>query len=342
MSAAIAWPAAVTQAHRHDAADALRAWAMVGVVTIHAADLVLSPSQHQAVSAYFRWAVPAFITLSAYFSVASLRRAPESFRHFMGRRLRKIGLPFLAYSLIYFVLTAHVHDLTPTTALTRHFSGYGWAGQYFFIVLCQLLPVFLLLSRVAVGTVVLAIAFLLGLALLWAAPEALDAHLLLRQLSDRPFIYWLPYAVLGAFLAQHEASWQGVIGQVPAALPALAVLMVPCLIVQGPPPTGNHSPYLLPSVLLASFILVPCFLVAGNRRWPSFVGHAGRHSLAVFCLNPLFIELLRRSGWLHPPAPGASAWANTCAAVVLVFAIMAACLLSAEALKRVGLKSLVL
>lgn len=328
--------------HRNNAADALRAWAILGVVSIHSADLVLSASQHQAVSAYFRWAVPAFIVLSTYFSVASLLRTPEPFWHFMQRRLIKIGVPFIAYSSFYFFLTADYKNLTMASTLTRHFSGYGWAGQYFFVILIQLLPLFIILSRIKISFTVLICFFVMGLVLFKTTPTALDEHLILRQLSDRPFIYWLPYAILGAFLAQHENVWRGYYKAFPKSMVLCLAATIPLLIVLGQTPTGNNSPYILPTVLVASFVLVPSSLMAFEHQWPRMVTYIGQHSMVVFCLNPFFIAMLRQSDLLHPMALSPSIWGAIIGTLGLVAAITAACLLTGEALKRAGMNILVL
>lgn len=331
-----------TNPPRNDSADALRAWAILGVVSIHSSDLVLSPQQHQAISAYFRWSVPAFIVLSAYFSVASLLRTPEPFWHFLQRRLIKIGLPFFAYSLFYFFLKADYQNLTLTSTLTRHFSGYGWAGQYFFVVIFQLLPFFFILSRKRITAATLIASFTIGLIIFHAAPTGFDNHLILRQLSARPFIYWLPYAILGAFLAQHESSWRAFYRTIPKPLNICLTLAAPLLITFGQAPSGNNSPYTLPSVLAASFALVPSSLVAFEHQWPKIGTYIGHHSMVVFCLNPFFIDLIRHGDLGHPTALGPPLGVAIIKTLCLVALITAACLLTGEALKRVGLKRLVL
>lgn len=92
--------------------DLLRAFAIYGVVWIHAPfagreNLAISPLTLSAIlEAAFRWAVPVFLILSAYFSARSLQKRPETTREFLSRRLPPLFAAFAIYSLIYWLLSA--------------------------------------------------------------------------------------------------------------------------------------------------------------------------------------------------------------------------------------------
>ncbi len=338
----MALPLAAPVRSRDPAGDALRAWAIVGVVAIHGLDLTLGAATFKWVSSYFRWAVPAFIVLSAYYTaLASLRQGAMPLLPWLRARYLKLLPPFVFFSMFYLLMFADLPNLTVRKLLTTHLSGYGWTGQYFFIVLFQLLPVIWLLATRRVSGILVLITLGLGLALYIWAPYGFAGSLLLRQLSDRPFLYWLPYCVWGVFLAQRQERWLARVQALPAWLKAVLVLSLPLLIAAMPGPVGHDSPYVMPMVLLVSIFYVPLCLGSFNSGAGRLGGYLGQHSMSVFCMNPLFIGLYRA----YDPMDkvwGADKWASSvgmhvAGSALLLVSVVAACLLTGATLKRLGL-----
>jgi surface polysaccharide O-acyltransferase-like enzyme len=130
------------------------------------------------------------------------------------------------------------------------------------------------------------------------------------RVNDRPFVYWVPYALLGlAWFGMRERP-------LPRAWPlAVAVLLlVPfeamCLV----PPNAVQSFYVLPSV----FVATACLLWLGSPRpMPAGAspGAEGRlvallatHTMGIFVLNPAVVLMLEVlfSGLPPQPQPAAA------------------------------------
>jgi len=330
---------------RDPAGDALRAWAIMGVVVIHGLDLTLNASTFAWVSRYFRWAVPAFIVLSAYYTtLASSRQQRSPLLPWLKARYIKLLPPFVFFSVFYLLMFADLPNLTAKKLLTTHMAGYGWAGQYFFIVLFQLLPVIWFLAGRRIRPAAVAASMALGLVLYGWAPRGFEGSLLLRQWGHRLFVYWLPYCVWGVFLAQNKAYWMARVQALPAWLKTMLTLGLPMLMAVTPGPSGPNSPYVLPVVLMVSSVYVPVCLGAFRTGAGPLGAYLGQHAMAVFCLNPMFIALCRA----HWPEHGlwrADVWASSLSVQVLgsallLLGIASACLLTGAILKRLGLGGL--
>lgn len=332
---------------RDQAADVWRALAIVGVVFIHVADHTFSGSIKPLLTGCFRWAVPVFLMLTAYFVALSVQRSPEvRLWPFLTQRYAKLWPPFVAYSALYALLTVDWQHLTAITLLTKHFSGYGWAGQYFFILLFQLLPVAYWLARrplSARGVVGITVLTLGVYSLVW---HCLRDHAVWTKIGERPIIYWLPYAAWGVYLAQTRPGWMPWLQQrLHPAAGVMALLILPWLASWGAQPAGSLSAYLAPSVLLTSMLMLPLGLVLFQGLHAPLISYAGRHSMVIFCLNPLWTFVWQRLGlFSRLPDDGhvdVLLW-RTLASVIAVAATMFMCLLTGEVFKRVGLKALVM
>jgi peptidoglycan/LPS O-acetylase OafA/YrhL len=338
----MASPLASSVRSRDPAGDALRAWAIVGVVAIHGLDLTLGPGTFKWVSSYFRWAVPAFIVLSAYYTaLASGRQGATPLLPWLKARYLKLLPPFVFFSMFYLLVFADLPNLTVQKLLTTHLSGYGWTGQYFFIVLFQLLPMMWLLARRRVSGALALSSVALGLALYMWAPHGFAGSLLLRQLGVRPFLYWLAYCVWGVFLAQRQGCWLARVQALPAWLKAGLVSGLPLLMAMVPGPVGHDSPYVMPMVLLVSIFYVPLCLGCLKGGAGCVGAYLGQHSMAVFCMNPLFIGLCR-AYWPMNGSWGGAAWAQSVymqvvGSALLVLCVVAACLFAGNMLRRLGL-----
>jgi peptidoglycan/LPS O-acetylase OafA/YrhL len=89
---------------RNESVDVIRLFAALGIVFVHAAqsDPLLRWGN------FLRFAVPFYLFASLYFQSLSLQRYPErTLLQYIGKRFKRLYLPFLAWSLIYLV----AHDL---------------------------------------------------------------------------------------------------------------------------------------------------------------------------------------------------------------------------------------
>lgn len=280
--------------------DLIRGVAILGVVYIHGSDLLMPGQTPWLDASYFRWGVPLFLLLSALFSIRSLRAKPVPAFKYLGRRYRKLLLPFLVYSLLYFVLLADWSSLSPSSVITKHFSGYGWPGQYFFILLFQLVLFYPLFSRVNLTKNAFLLAMVLSF-LFFPIFAFLIAHNgILDKISYRVFIYWIPYMIAGAYLAQNEDVFRSLPQKYPAVISAVLCILMPFSISLERTFFANSKDqfYVLDSVLATTLILIffaPSWLSHWKGKASEIISLLGRYSLGVFCLNPLVIVCTR---WL--------------------------------------------
>ncbi|WP_077001686.1 acyltransferase [Variovorax sp. KK3] len=273
-------------------ADWLKAAAIVGVVCIHAG----TPVQD-----LFRFGVPVFIGLWAYYLEKALARRPkETHGAYLLQRLVELGVAYLAWTLLYIEKFYEGRlDTTPLhTVVGGWFGGYGWSGQYYFVILFQLTLLFPLLRRWIADAPTLPV-IAAGVALNVAAGYWLFEHRLISAVGDRLFIYWIPYVAMGIALARGEL----------ARRPGLAIVGG-LLLLAAPLESAlftEHSAYLSLTVTLASLLLLASAVSADRARMavpaqpPGFVGRAvalvGRHTFAIYVANVGMLEVCKATGF---------------------------------------------
>jgi fucose 4-O-acetylase-like acetyltransferase len=266
--------------------DQLKAIAIFGVVLIH----VGIP-----LSALWRFCVPLFVTAWAYsFENGFARRTAKEQAFYVWQRLYMLFVPYLFWSFLYCALFTNYHDWQTTswhTILGGWFGGYGWPGQYFFIILFQLTMMFSWLRQyispcsqwyfVGIGCVINGLS----------AYGLSNIHLI-SALGDRLFIYWIPYCVLGIVLARKYVSPDPRL-----LLAALAFLSLAPFELNN---LTNTSSYVAPSIVFGSLAL--CLAVGPGWRptrissspricaISNMIATIGRHSMPIFLTNALTIS----------------------------------------------------
>lgn len=316
------------------ASDCLKAAAIVGVVCIHAG---------LPYSAALRFCVPVFIALWAFHAELGLSRRTEQEQWpYLRSRFLRLLAPYAFWTGIHLALFHDLQDWRTTpvhTIVGGWFGGYGWAGQYFFIILFQwvlLLPVLRRVVRPDTLWLIVAI----GCAWNVTSCYLFFGQSVVARLGDRLFVYWIPYAALGiAFARSH-----------PPRLPNLSVLAVILLLAapleyavlaQWQP---RASPYLAASVTLGT---VAMLIALGPRRqqndrppdrlrpgWPTLaVAYLGRNTMAVFVCHVLVLELASRTGLVRLMTTPSVIFGKA----GLVAIAIATSLLIAGLLRRIGL-----
>ncbi|MBT2324146.1 acyltransferase [Variovorax paradoxus] len=280
-------------------ADCLKAAAIVGVVCIHAG----LPFED-----VYRFGVPVFIGLWAYYLEKALaRRRPGTHGAYLGQRLVELGVAYIAWTLLYIQKFYDGRwDATPLhTIVGGWFGGYGWSGQYYFVILFQLTLLFPLLRRwVAEAPTLPVIAA--GVALNVAACYWLFEHRWISAVGDRLFIYWIPYVAMGIALARGEFRRRPGIGIV-AVLLLMAAPLESRLF-------AEHSAYLSVTVTIASLLLLMS-AVAGDRaaaQRPSVlhrpIAFVGRNTFAIYVANVAMLEVCRSTGFTAFAVSHAGPW----------------------------------
>lgn len=126
---------------RNESVDVVRLFAAAGIVFVHAAEsepLVRWGN-------FFRFAVPFYLFASLYFQSLSLRRNPErTLAQYTAIRLKRLYLPFLAWSVIYLLAHDLKRVLTGDSLLPIQLS-FLWTGTEYHL---WFLPFLLLTSLV--------------------------------------------------------------------------------------------------------------------------------------------------------------------------------------------------
>jgi peptidoglycan/LPS O-acetylase OafA/YrhL len=280
-------------------ADYLKAAAIVGVVCIHAG----LPFED-----VYRFGVPVFIGLWAYYLEKALaRRSPETHVAYLGQRLVELAVAYIAWTLLYIEKFYEGRwDATPLhTIVGGWFGGYGWSGQYYFVILFQLTLLFPLMRRwVAEAPTLPVIAA--GVALNVAACYWLFEHRWISAVGDRLFIYWIPYVAMGIALARGEFSRK-------SGLAIVAVLLLFAAPLESKLFT-EHSAYLSVTVTIASLLLLMSAVAADRAgpQQPTIVGRAiafvGRNTFAIYVANVALLEVCRSTGFTAFAVSHAGPW----------------------------------
>ncbi len=112
----------VRQSSRLALLDATRLFAAIGIIWVHAAQsdigLILYPIG--------TFGVPFYICVALLFMTRSLTRQPQaSLKHYIGSRVTRVYVPFLAWTVVYLVLAE-----AKTMLAERHFELPPWSVLY--------------------------------------------------------------------------------------------------------------------------------------------------------------------------------------------------------------------
>jgi len=282
---------------RNASADILKVLSIFAVVFIHGSFLISDSATvnnsdylQKYVTVALRFCVPVFIFLWAFFTERTIIKkgvgAPLS-------RLFKLLIPFLFWSMLYFLYTYDFNNLHITTIITKHWVGYGWSGQYYFIILFQLIILFGIIRKLAIMLIkcpgIIVICSIVIFALITYTKWF--QYGIISKLSYRPFIYWLPYVCLGIQQAHRNIFKYSI--DIRWGLLSLGLICVEVYFFD--PDLANL--YLLPSVFLCSMILLSSICskltygsLPSTLRWG--VQKLSNSTLGIFCLNPLIILIL--------------------------------------------------
>jgi surface polysaccharide O-acyltransferase-like enzyme len=282
---------ALRQTSRSVSADLLKALSIIAVVLIHGS-LLLPPTAY--LSGFLlptcRFCVPVFIFLWAHFAEKSINKNGHELRY-LASRIYKLLIPFIIWSTVYFWLTPKVHYSSTLALLSERYSGYGWSGQYYFIVLLQLLALFFIIRRLSQRLVQYPVATTLASLAFYAvlAYSPFFTISLISKISCRPFVYWLPYVVLGVIYQKGFLK----LTSTPAVLLALSSPLLIFIEMHFFQP--NAEAYFTPSVFICATLLSVTFLntslnhVVTSPLAAKAIDVLSRNTLGIFCLNPLVI-----------------------------------------------------
>lgn len=335
---------------RDSGIDGLKGLAIIAVVFIHGRFVFPAYIYESAGYSIFDWCVPLFVILSAYGLSGSCDRAKAgSGWRWISEKTKRSMLPFVVWSLVYFLWNWISHGHVELIGLYRAFNGFAWPGQYYFILLLQVIWLVAALRGVTIAAGKIAAVVAVGALVYIFWPVSADQRELYLGLSFRLIVFWLPYVAVGVF-----ASYRPLNGlSAPLSVAALVVagsllLMILESLVRRELGLVGLGGYFRVSTLFAAISLFAfgyrLLSSKSLRLVTAALGTLGRHSLGIFCLNPLMLAfLLRFYAWQFESsayAAGSNAFA-VLAGIGLIASAILGCLLVSIGLRRIGAGRLV-
>lgn len=273
--------------------DFLKSISIFGVVFIHSRnDNIIS----EITSELFRVAVPLFIVFFSYFLEKNLSSVStkKEYNDILKQKFFLLFLPYAFFTILYFFILNDLSLIKPRELITGYWSGYGWAGQYFFIILFQLILIFPLLQKIV--NIKLVYITVVSLFLYITMSYAFWDLSIVSKLSDRIFIYWVPYAILGVLLYRNIDLFKNISNK----FIIFSIILIPIEFFIFNYLNIVHSPYVIFSVLVSSSLIAIYFIVNENIikiSLPNYLKilsiYISNKTLGIFVLNPLFIFLLK-------------------------------------------------
>ena len=313
--------------------DLLRSVAAVAVVVIHVVGpyrerIGVIPNAEWAIAVAFnglsRWSVPVFIMITGALLLSDPR--PFQLGHYVRRRVAKVLVPFLAWSVAYAVIAGaslEGFDATVTAerlrALPIHETYYHLGFFYYFIPLYLLVPLLRpLVRRAPPGIALAAVVVWLGLTTLYLAGE-------------RGF-WSIDPVLFGGYLLFGWALWQRnfppfallVVAGVVAL--AIGVVMVVSRSLEAERYViGAWFSYKSLHTAIAAGLVFALGLRLASRLPPRLVrvfGFVGTHSLGIYLLHPLFLWPVRTFDLYGPhPLLVIPFWTVMCGGLALVASV---------------------
>ncbi|MDH5933313.1 acyltransferase [Vibrio splendidus] len=296
--------------------DLARCVAAVAVIAIH----VLAPYRNElgtipfgewltaiTVNGFSRWAVPVFILITGALMLSDQR--PFDAKYYLKRRLGKVLIPFIVWSLFYTYLSGWSvmgfdADVSWDVLLNsyHHYTYYHLGFFYYFIPLYFVIPFLQIMVRKYGDRSVYA----------FTAVWLFTALLFLLKI-DGPWSHelWLytGYLPLGYLLYKIVPLNKMTVG-VSVLLGGLALLttvymVVDASLVAEEYTVGRWLSYkTLNTVLAASMVFIVCrYYGEGlSEKSNQGVGFISKHSLGIYLLHPIFLWPMKEFGWYqgHP------------------------------------------
>ena len=296
--------------------DLLRCVAAVAVIAIH----VLAPYRHELGSIPFdqwltavgvngvsRWAVPVFILISGALMLSDQR--PFDAKYYVKRRLGKVLLPFIIWSLFYAYLSGWTlagYDLGVTKQVLSdsftHSTYYHLGFFYYFIPLYLVIPLLQIFVRRTTDEAVYA------LVAVWLFTTVLYLFKVDGPWSNQFWLY-SGYLPLGYVLFKKVPLNKTSVGIVTClgviALVATVVSVVNLSVTADAYTVGRWLSYKTFNVILAAsmvFMLCRYFGEGLSENTRKVVGVISKNSLGIYILHPIFLWPMKEFGWYqgHP------------------------------------------
>lgn len=273
--------------------DLIKAISILGVLFLHSPEILTSSNPIKFhLQEVLRFCVPCFIILWAYFFEKSYSKALNFQERFLYSKKRFISMfkIYFIYSTLYFLILVNWDTITLQKVITSHYLGHGFTGQYFFIIVFQLIllfPVFryIYFKRNLMTFLIIIISCLY----IYYTFYFNSLPVIFSKIGDSLFIFWVPYVLIGIGLARNE------IIKIPLIF-ILTIFFVPLEWYLLRNFNLFHSGYITPMVLISSVLfcisLMQSKLNITNKLILKIIDFFGQNSLVFFVINPLVIVLV--------------------------------------------------
>ncbi|MDP5255723.1 MULTISPECIES: acyltransferase [unclassified Vibrio] len=292
--------------------DLLRVVAAVVVVAIH----VLGPYRHQFSSLPFdqwsfavglnsviRWAVPVFLLITGALMLSD--RRPFQFGYYLKRRVAKVVIPFVVWSIFYafFASFTPQGQFNPAVVehilanISEHAAYYHLGFFYYFIPLYLLAPFF----KAAIERWGDEVAY--GYVFIWLVTTALYLAHIDGPWSQQMWLYsgYLPLGYLLLNRMPNSSNWVlGVTAVGTLSLVTTAYMVIDQSVIEQQYTIGRWLSYKTLNVVLAAsmvFVLgrwVCESLPPSSKQSVAFIS---RHSLGIYLAHPIVLWPMKQLGW---------------------------------------------
>ncbi len=296
--------------------DLLRCVAAVAVIAIHVLapyrdGLGVIPFDHWvtavSVNSVTRWAVPVFILISGALMLSDDR--PFNASYYVRRRLGKVLIPFLVWSLFYAYLsgwTAQGYDPEVSKEVLKHSpehaTYYHLGFFYYFIPLYFVVPFLqLMVQRLDTSAIVAFTA-------VWLVTTACYLFRIDGPWSHELWLY-TGYLTLG-YLLYKKVPLKGWIITTFILLGSAALVWTVFMVVMNSIEADHYTvgrwlSYKTINVVLAASMIFMCCKHVGNvfsERTQRIISFISKHSLGIYLLHPIFLWPMKAYGWYqgHP------------------------------------------
>lgn len=274
--------------------DLVKAISIFGVVYIHSSGILKgAPIPNDIIKACLRFGVPCFVLFWAYFIERGLLKR-DKYHHFgyLFNKFIELFKVFCIWSAFYLFVSLDFDRLSLRDIIKYHFMGFGWQGQYFFIVLFQLLVLFPLLRWVYKKKALLVILVIAIISIyFFVGYQFSNLPPLIKKIGYSPFSYWIPYVLAGIALARQDwmkiNNWQWI---VVFLIPIEAIFII-LYDMQG-------FPYVSLGLLIR-FLMLSSLAIGLKNQMPkpsvvqNTVGFIAKNTMVVFVANPFLVMLFK-------------------------------------------------
>ncbi|CAM4235104.1 acyltransferase [Vibrio neonatus] len=291
--------------------DLARCVAAIAVIAIH----VLAPYRYQfgvipfdewftaiSINSVSRWAVPVFILISGALMLSD--RRPFEFKYYVKRRLGKVLVPFIVWSIFYAYLSGwSSYGFDATNAKDTLIEGLDHATYYHLGFFYYFIPLYFIIPFMQIFVRRYDDQALYALTALWLITSTLFLLRIDGLWSNQIWLYsgLLP---LGYILYQKVPLTKPVVSffvLIGVASFAITIYQVVSLSLEANEYTyGRWLSYkTLNTVCAASMIFMLCrYYGEGlSAKANKVVGFISTHSLGIYILHPIFLWPMKELGW---------------------------------------------